>query len=255
MYRISIMVAELLKIKQFKNMSIVNFLFAILSIGIQLSIFSLFVEEKRLWQNTVIYTVTALGINQVITVNKVPIYVETMMSGNILKYYSKPIKIFTSVFYEELGCSVSNLVHTIPFFLVSCTLALIFIDIHFLNLFLFIISLFLGIVLSILVCTTVYSITFYTTNHQSIKALLTGVMSFLSGSMLPLILWPDTIQKAVAYTPFALMVDAPIRFLINTYSFSNIKILVYQLLWVIFFYFVCNTMIGFFEKRGRFYGG
>ncbi len=255
MYKISIVKAEILKIKQFRNMSYINLLFALLSISIQLAILSLFVKEKNLWQSTIIYTITALGINQVIAVNKVPIYVETMISGNILKYYTKPVKIFISIFYEELGNSILNLTQCIPFFLASLILTIVYMDFNIINLVLFIISLSLSLILSILVCTTFYAITFYTTNHQSVKALLVGVMSFLSGSMLPLILWPEPLQKVVAYTPFALMVDAPIKFLINVYGLGNLNVILYQLIWIILFYIGCSILIDFFEKRGQFYGG
>ncbi len=253
--RISLIRAEIIKIRQYKFMSTFNFGFAVLSILIQLSILNLFVHEKELWNSTVVYTITALGIGQINILNKVPIYAEMMISGNILKYYIRPTKIFTSIIFEELGNSILNFIQVSPFFIVSIFFSLQLTDTNLLNIFLFFISMILGVILAILLGTAFYTITFYTTNYQGAKALLGGVNSFLSGAMLPIILWPEQLQSIVRYTPFALVVDAPINFLINVYTSNSMQVLGYQLLWIIILYFVCKKLILFFERRGNFYGG
>ncbi len=236
-------------------MSAFNIGFAILSIFIQLSILNLFVKEKELWESTIIYSITALGIGQINILNKVPIYADMMINGNIIKYYIRPTKIFISIIYEELGNSILNMVQVLPFFIVSIFLSIQLSDTNFYNIVLFFVSLFLGVILAILLGTSFYTITFYTTNYQGVKALLTGITSFLSGAMLPIILWPESIQPIVRYTPFALVLDTPISFLINGNASKDIYVLGYQLLWIFILYFVCKSLILFFEKRGSFYGG
>lgn len=254
-YRLYLIRAEIIKLKEFKTVSVVNILLSVVSIGVQLSILRLFVTDSTLWESTIVYSITALGINQVIVINKVPVYADSMISGNIVKYYVKPIKILNSIFYEELGNAVLNSIQVFPFFVVSIVCSWLYTGTLLVGLVLFVISFGLGVVLSVLVCTSFYTITFYITNHQSVKALLVGVMSFLSGSMVPLILFPEKLQSIVSYTPFALVVDTPIKFLIGTYGVSELRIVVYQIIWIAIFYIVCSLLINFFEKKGSFYGG
>lgn len=80
-----------------------------------------------------------------------------------------------------------------------------------LALLLFVISLALGLVITIAVSMFIYLSTFLTLNARGSKLMLSMIADFFSGMMIPILLMPDWLQPLVKSLPFAYMADVPFR--------------------------------------------
>ncbi len=73
----------------------------------------------------------------------------------------------------------------------------------------------LSVVLATLVITStsmfVYILTFYTMQPRGIRGIYFSIVDLLSGSLIPLPFFPDSIREILEYTPFAAATDIPLR--------------------------------------------
>ena len=105
---------------------------------------------------------------------------------------------------------------------------------------LFILGIFLVSALNLLI----YTIGFYTYNASGIGSILTTIMDFLAGSLVPVVMLPAFIQKSTYFLPFRFISDLPYRI----YS-GNIGILegsysiFIQLIWILILVFIGNLIV------------
>ena len=64
-------------------------------------------------------------------------------------------------------------------------------------------------------------ITMRTLDPRGIQAMLNMLMMILSGNLLPLTLFPDAWQRVITLTPYAQLLDAPIRLYTGEYALSQ----------------------------------
>lgn len=73
-------------------------------------------------------------------------------------------------------------------------------------------------------------------------SLFMTVVQILAGSVLPLQLWPDWMQRILYYQPFAGILDIPFRFYVGTAPLSDLaRVLPMQLAWIL--------ILGFLGRR------
>lgn len=114
----------------------------------------------------------------------------------------------------------------------------------FASFFLFIITFILGVFLVSALNLLIYTIGFYTYNASGIGSILTTIMDFLAGSLIPVVMLPAFIQKSTYFLPFRFISDLPYRI----YS-GNIGILegsysiFIQLIWILILVFIGNLIV------------
>lgn len=75
---------------------------------------------------------------------------------------------------------------------------------------------------------------FYTSAAWGLNALKTTVVSFLSGTLLPIAFFPDVFREIVTYMPFAGMSQNPILILMMKYDYlESLKVILISLGWLV----------------------
>lgn len=76
---------------------------------------------------------------------------------------------------------------------------------------LFVITLFLGLGVTVAFCMFTYILAFFTISPQGLRMIFTSMVDFLSGAIMPLPFMPESVRKIVELLPFAGMFDVPLR--------------------------------------------
>ena len=163
-----------------------------------------------------------------------------VISGFVVIQLLRPLQYQTQLFFYSFGTIISNmLLIVIPSF--------IFIDLIYHTQFhigpnipFFLISLFLGFLLSFQIDFITGLCSFYTQSIWGISMTKEVIILVLSGSIIPIKLFPGFLQNIVQYLPFPHIYNTPIQILI-TPDLTNTQILTMlflQVLWVIVFYLI-----------------
>lgn len=75
----------------------------------------------------------------------------------------------------------------------------------------FLLTLFLGMLVTVAFCMVVYAITLFTISPQGLRAVLTGAVEFLSGAVIPLPFIPNPVRGVLELLPFASMQNVALR--------------------------------------------
>lgn len=76
---------------------------------------------------------------------------------------------------------------------------------------LFVLTLFLGLLVTVSFCMLVYVLAFYTVSPLGLRILFVSCVEFFSGAVIPLPFFPDGIRKVMEILPFASMQNVPLR--------------------------------------------
>lgn len=76
---------------------------------------------------------------------------------------------------------------------------------------LFVLSLFLGLGVTVAFCMFTYILSFFTISPQGLRMLFTSMVEFLSGAIIPLPFMPDRVRHVVELLPFAGMYNVSLR--------------------------------------------
>ena len=99
---------------------------------------------------------------------------------------------------------------------------------------LFLVSLILGFIVVVSSCMLVYISTMHLMSYQGIKLLVASVAELLSGGIVPLNFFPDSVASVVELLPFASMNNVPFRIYSgNMYGQEMWRMIALQIFWII----------------------
>lgn len=75
----------------------------------------------------------------------------------------------------------------------------------------FLLTLFLGLLVTVAFCMVVYAITLFTISPQGLRAVLTGAVEFLSGAVIPFPFIPQPVRGMLELLPFGSMQNVALR--------------------------------------------
>lgn len=244
---------QIYKVKLFWRIYLLNFSLILANMVIQLFVLHIFIQSANsydLWNNTVIYVMMAgvLGITS--SLYRVPEFSESIYTGEFVRYSVRPMKYWIQFFFMELGESSLGILMVAPIFLFMN----MYRTFHSLNLqvMLFVATFFLSMILSILFTNSIYALTQFTLKNSAPRALLQGISGLLSGSLVPLMFWPDKLE-IVKYLPFALIINGPIEVLLG--RGNHWIVLLGQSIWIMFFLVVNDRLSERTLARQRHIGG
>ena len=76
---------------------------------------------------------------------------------------------------------------------------------------LFLIATILGFGVTVAFFMMIYGLTFFTISPNGLRILITSVVEFLAGAIIPLPFFPDKIKTVLEFLPFASMQNVPLR--------------------------------------------
>lgn len=145
----------------------------------------------------------------------------------------KPINTFIKFLYEkisELGFVFFGQI--LPVIIIGAVLLHVHISSYF-NLLLFIISAILAMLLSFSFAFFVGLSSFWLTKYSGIRMFRMGVQWFLSGSVVPLVFFPDILQKISSFLPFQYIAYSPIQIFLGKLNLiGSLEVIAMQLIWL-----------------------
>ena len=225
---------EVGKAKRYKGVFVFNSFMLVFNTFIQLFIYQIFIKANQnptLWRDTILYVCLSNVIGITCSLYRIPEFSENIFDGSYVRYSIRPIKYTSQFFFMELGESINGLLISTPLLI----LLLLFIRkySYHAHIFLFFISFIFAIILSILMTNFFFSITVFTLKNSGPRALIQGISSLLSGSLIPLFFWPQKLIEYIQYLPFALIINGPIEVFLG--SQNGVPIIEGQIIWIIIF--------------------
>lgn len=140
---------------------------------------------------------------------------DSIVEGGIAYELCRPISIYNMWFARTAAgrMSVATL-RSIPLLTVACLLPRPFRMTlpagprHFI---LFVITLFLGLGVTVAFCMFTYILAFFTISPQGLRIMFTSMVDFLSGAIIPLPFMPGGVRAFLELLPFAGMFNVPLR--------------------------------------------
>lgn len=140
---------------------------------------------------------------------------DSIMDGGIAYELCRPVSIYDMWFAKTTAgrLSVATL-RSIPLLTVAFLLpkpfrmALPASPKHFL---LFVLTLFLGLGVTVAFCMFTYTLAFFTISPQGLRMMFTSMVDFLSGAIIPLPFMPGGVRTFLELLPFAGMFNVPLR--------------------------------------------
>ena len=97
---------------------------------------------------------------------------------------------------------------------------------------------------------------FYTSSSFGINQIKSVIISFLSGSLLPLAFFPGVLKEVLGYLPFAGMASNPVMILLMKYSFvDSILFILLSLIWLVVLELFAFLLFKHASKKITVHGG
>ncbi len=162
---------------------------------------------------------------------------DAITGGNIAYELCRPVDLYSMWLIKNIAVRVARVIlRCLPILIVAVFLTAPFNLTAPVSLsagLLFILSLGLGSLLAVSLVMLVYIATFYVLSSLGIRILFASVIEFLSGAIIPLPFFPESVQKILYILPFAYMQNAPFQiyngFLSGAEAYKTILI---QILWL-----------------------
>lgn len=165
---------------------------------------------------------------------------EEISSGQISMSLIKPISFRFRIYFTSLGDTIySFMMSGVPSLVATYIIAYIYgisSQLTIGNLFLFLLSLILSLIVRMSYTFIVSLLGFVTTNMFGVWQVNNAIVRLCSGAIIPLTFFPETIRKIFEFLPFSSFISTPLNIFLG--KFSNIELLKafgLQIFWILLF--------------------
>ncbi len=185
---------------------------------------------------------------------------DSIMNGNIAYELCRPVSIYHMWFTRSIANRLSKAVlRCFPILIVAIFLPAPYglcIPPSFLHFILFLLTLILGLGVTVAFCMLIYVLTFFTISPSGLRMLFICMGDFFAGAVIPLPFFPPKIQMVMELLPFAAMQNVALR----VYSGSMTDLQMTKAIALQFFWFLVlvasgKKLCGKAEKRVTVQGG
>lgn len=185
---------------------------------------------------------------------------DSVVNGNIAYELCRPIKIYNMWYSRSIANRLSRAVlRCFPILIVGAFIP----DPYGMNapaslhhFVLFVITLLLGLAMTVSFCMLVYVLTFFTISPQGLRMVFTSAVEFFAGAIIPLPFFPEKVQKVMELLPFASMQNVALRIYSGSMSDPEMKkAIVLQLFWLAAVTMIGKRLCSLAEKRVTLQGG
>ncbi len=185
---------------------------------------------------------------------------DSILNGNIAYELCRPISIYNMWFSRSVATRLSRAVlRCFPILIAAALIPHPYgIDapaspMHFL---LFVLTLILGLVVTVAFCLLIYVLTFFTISPQGLRIVFTSSVEFFAGAVIPLPFFPEKVQKVMELLPFASMQNVALRIYSASMSTAEMKnAIILQVFWLVVIVAAGNLLCSLAEKRITIQGG
>lgn len=185
---------------------------------------------------------------------------DSILNGNIAYELCRPINIYNMWFSRSIANRLSRAVlRCFPILLVAAFIPSpygIAAPASMLHFFLFLLTLILGLAMTVSFCMLVYVLTFFTISPQGLRMLFTSAVEFFAGAVIPLPFFPERLQRVMELLPFASMQNVALRIYSGSMSIDQMqKAVVLQAFWLAVITLLGKMICRIAEKRVTVQGG
>lgn len=121
---------------------------------------------------------------------------------------------------------------------------------------LFLVTLFLGLMVTVAFCMLVYALAFFTISPEGLRILIVSVVEFFSGAIIPIPFFPPGIQRILEILPFASMQNVPLRIYGGSMSGTEIeRAVLLQVIWLFLLVISGKVLCRLAERKAVVQGG
>ncbi len=183
-----------------------------------------------------------------------------IVNGNVSYQLIKPLNLYDYWLKQVLSKSITKtIVRSIPLILITSLLPAGFglgLPVSLPAFLLFLLSAMLGCILIATIKMLAYLMVLYTLDSKGVFALALSIFGFLGGSVIPIPLFPESIQNILNFLPFRYVSDLPYRIYIGnvdlTTSLWQIGV---QILWIVGLYVIGKILLNRKSKKLVVQGG
>ncbi|MDE7182945.1 MAG: ABC-2 family transporter protein, partial [Lachnospiraceae bacterium] len=185
---------------------------------------------------------------------------DAIVNGNIAYELCRPVSIYNMWFARSIATRLANaILRCFPVLIVAAFIPQSYgIDapaspVHFL---LFVLSLLLGLAVTVTFCLLIYVLAFFTISPQGLRIMFTSCVEFFSGAVIPLPFFPDKMRSFMELLPFASMQNAALRIYSASMCADEIRrAILLQVFWLVVITAAGKLLCRFAEKRIIVQGG
>lgn len=185
---------------------------------------------------------------------------DLISSGNVCYELCRPLDIYNAWFVKNCAIRLSKaMLRCFPILLVAFFLPKpyrFYLPSSFVNMVLFLFSMFLSLMVVVSYCMLVYIFTFFTISPMGVRIALVMTADFLSGGLVPLPFFPDWFSKYIYLSPFAAMQNDPFRIYVGNVSIKEaVFSIMLQILWALVLIIIGKLILSKALKRVIVQGG
>ena len=185
---------------------------------------------------------------------------DSILNGDIAYELCRPIQIYNMWFARSMAGRLSrSVLGCSPIILVALFLpqpygiAAPASGLHFL---LFLLTLLLGLAVTVAFCMLVYVLSFFTISPQGLRMVFTSVVEFFSGAVIPLPFFPGQVRAVMELLPFAAMQNVALRIYSGSMTACEMKkAICLQIFWLIVLTMTGKILCQLAQKRVTIQGG
>lgn len=185
---------------------------------------------------------------------------DSIANGNIAYELCRPVQIYNMWFSRSVANRLSRAV-------LRCFPILIFASFlptpyglckpaTFGHFTLYIITLLLGLLVTVAFCVLIYVLTFFTVSPMGLRMFFVSVVEFFAGAVIPLPFFPKKLQFFMELLPFAAMQNVPLRIYSGSMTRNEtLRAIILQVIWLIILVVGGSTLCRYAEKKITVQGG
>lgn len=152
---------------------------------------------------------------------------DCILNGNLAYELCRPVDIYGMWFSRSMATRMSRAVlRCFPILIVAGFLPDSYgmrAPADFYHFLLFLVTLVLGLGVTVSFCMLVYVLTFFTISPQGLRMIFVNAVDFFSGAIIPLPFFPEKMQRIMELLPFASMQNVALRIYSGSMTESQMK--------------------------------
>lgn len=181
---------------------------------------------------------------------------DRIRQGSVAVDYIKPVNLFGMLLAEDIGDIVVNIIQkAIPIVIFSFFFIQAPLPASFLSLLTFLVSAIFSFLIMWMISAIFGLLNFWLIDIGPIGGAIQYIISFVSGSIVPIWFFPEIIQKILSFTPFIYIYQTPIAIYIGRIPLEQAGIqIIIQIVWTgvffLLFRFVKSRVMGNIVVQG-----
>ncbi|RSK26274.1 hypothetical protein EJF36_05045 [Bacillus sp. HMF5848] len=182
---------------------------------------------------------------------------ENISNGNVAIELLRPYDLIFKMIAIDAGEKVTVIIReALPMIIVAVIFLQITMPVSFLSGILFTVSAVLGICIGTLFDFIVGVLAFWTINIWGLRVLKEAMVTFFSGALIPIILFPDWLKALSQYLPFQAMVYTPVSIYTGILTGTDMYVAIaMQIVWVAVLYIAVRLIWLVAMKKITIFGG